>query len=395
MKWNQVSMRNPPFKSEGFTIPFVLNKLKTDKMKRVRINKQKVGLVYRKGDFHRVLLAGNHWTFFGETVKLYDQLQIYATLSDMEIVMQNDQFKNNVEQFNIRENEIALVYARENFSTLLTTGNFFYFKGIIDLKVEVHDLNVVNEITSIDPAILKNHSVAHYVKTFKLESYEKGLLFQDGKFVKELSNGSHSYWYGAHSLELMKVDLRTSQLELSGQELLTKDKAAVRMNFQLEFRVVDIKKALLDNSSYSKQLYTTGQLAMREIVGSLTLDELLESKEKVGDFVLNFLRSKSEKLGIQVTQAGIRDIILPGEVKEIMNQVLIAEKKAQANAIARREETASTRTMLNTAKLMEDNTVLLKLKEMEYVEKIADKIGEIKLSNGGALVDQLAQVLTR
>ena len=364
-------------------------------MKRVRINKQKVGLVYRKGDFHRVLLAGNHWTFFGETVKLYDQLQIYGTLSDMEIVMQNDQFKNNIEQFNIRENEIALVYARENFRTLLTPGNFFYFKGIIDMKVEVQDLNSVNEITSIDPAILKNHAVAHYVKTFKLESYEKGLLFQDGKFVKELSNGSHSYWYGAHSLELMKVDMRTSQMELSGQELLTKDKAAVRMNFQLEFRVVDIQKALLDNSSYSKQLYTTGQLAMREIVGSMTLDELLESKEKVGDFVLNFLRSKSEKLGIQVTQAGIRDIILPGEVKEIMNQVLIAEKKAQANAIARREETASTRTMLNTAKLMEDNTVLLKLKEMEYVEKIADKIGEIKLSNGGALVDQLAQVLTR
>jgi len=364
-------------------------------MKRVRINKQKVGLVYRKGDFHKVLLSGSHWTGFGDIVILYNQLHVYETLSDMELVMQNVQFNSNVELINIKENEITFIYGRENFRSLLTSGNYFYFKGAYDFKVEKYDLNSLDEITMIDQAILKNHAVAHYVKTFKLENFEKGLLFQDGKFVKELSNGSHSYWFGSHSLELMKVDLRTSQMELSGQELLTKDKAAVRLNFQLEFRITDIQKALLDNSSYSKQLYTSGQLALREIVGSLTLDELLESKEKVGEFVLNFLRSKSENLGIVVSQAGIRDIILPGEVKEIMNQVLIAEKQAQANAIARREETASTRTMLNTAKLMEDNTILLKLKEMEYVEKIADKIGEIKLSNGGAVIDQLTQILTR
>jgi hypothetical protein len=89
---------------------------------------------------------------------------------------------------------------------------------------------------------------------------------------------------------------------------------------------------------------------------------------------------------------GIRDIILPGEVKEIMNQVLVAEKKAQANIIMRREETASTRSLLNTAKLMEDNLMLFKLKEMEYVEKIADKINSISVSGNGVLIDQLRQI---
>lgn len=125
------------------------------------------------------------------------------------------------------------------------------------------------------------------------------------------------------------------------------------------------------------------------------MDELLQSKEKVGDFVLAYLESKAESLGVAVSQAGIRDIILPGEVKDIMNQVLIAEKQAQANAIVRREETAATRNMLNTAKLMEENQILLKLKEMEYVEKIASKIGEIKLSNGGTIVEQLTTILSR
>lgn len=364
-------------------------------MKRVRINKQKVGLVYREGDFRNVLLAGNHWIGLWDTVELFNQLTIYGSRNDMEIAMQNDVFKSNVVQINVRENEIALVHLRGMFSQVLTSGNYFYFKGITELNVEIYDLNDENEITSIDKAILKNHQVAQFVKTFKIENYEKGLLLQDGKFMKEMSNGSYAFWNGAKAMELIKVDMRMNQMELSGQELLTKDKAAIRINFQLEYQVVDIQTALLNNSSYSKQLYTSGQLALREIIGSLTLDELLDSKEKVGNFVLNVLRSKSDKLGIQVSQAGIRDIILPGEVKDIMNQVLIAEKKAQANAISRREETASTRTMLNTAKLMEDNAVLFKLKEMEYVERIADKIGEIKLSNGGTLVDQLGQIFVK
>ena len=96
--------------------------------------------------------------------------------------------------------------------------------------------------------------------------------------------------------------------------------------------------------------------------------------------------SKIADLGLIVSDAGIRDVILPGDMKEIMNQVLVAEKKAQANSIMRREETASMRSMLNTAKLMEENETLWKLKEMEYVEKIADKIGSISVAGNGQII---------
>lgn len=85
-------------------------------------------------------------------------------------------------------------------------------------------------------------------------------------------------------------------------------------------------------------------------------------------------------------------MILPGDMKEILNQVLMAEKKAQANIIMRREETASTRSLLNTAKLMEENEMLFKLKEMEYVEKIADKISNISVNGAGDIVGQLKQI---
>jgi len=125
------------------------------------------------------------------------------------------------------------------------------------------------------------------------------------------------------------------------------------------------------------------------------LDELLNKKESITEIILEDTRNKAAALGVVIQEAGIRDVILPGDMKEIMNQVLVAEKKAQANSIMRREETAAMRNMLNTAKLMEENEMLWKLKEMEYVEKIADKIGEITISGGGNVIGQLREIFVK
>ena len=190
------------------------------------------------------------------------------------------------------------------------------------------------------------------------------------------------------------MDLRQRQMEINGQEILTRDKAALRVNFMAQYRVTDIEKALVDNKDYEKQLYILVQLALREFIGTFSLDELLEKKESVAEYVMKVLAEKAKALGVEIQDCGVRDIILPGEVKDIMNQVLIAQKQAQANVIMRREETASTRSLLNTAKLMEDNEMLFKLKEMEYVEKIAEKIGEITVAGNGQVIDQLKSIFT-
>jgi regulator of protease activity HflC (stomatin/prohibitin superfamily) len=190
-----------------------------------------------------------------------------------------------------------------------------------------------------------------------------------------------------------KADMRQQQLEVNGQEILTRDKAALRINAWAQFRIADIEKALIANKDYDKQLYVAIQLALREYISGFGFDELLEKKEAIAPFILQAVKEKGEALGVEVTGFGIRDIILPGDIKEIMNQVLVAEKKAQANTIMRREETASTRSLLNTAKLMEENAMLWKLKEMEYVEKIAEKISSISVGSNGQLLEQLKQIL--
>jgi regulator of protease activity HflC (stomatin/prohibitin superfamily) len=112
-------------------------------------------------------------------------------------------------------------------------------------------------------------------------------------------------------------------------------------------------------------------LALRAVIGSRELDQFLSDKEDVVQELSNLVRSRVEELGLKVDSLGIRDVILPGDMKDLMNRVTEAKKEAEANLISRREETAAMRSQANTAKLLDNNPVLMRLKELEVLEKIA------------------------
>ncbi len=84
----------------------------------------------------------------------------------------------------------------------------------------------------------------------------------------------------------------------------------------------------------------------------------------------------------EVRSVGVKDVILPGAMKDILNKVIEAEKVAQANVVKRREETAATRSLLNTARLMDDNPTLLRLKELEILEKVTEKVDRLTVFGG-------------
>lgn len=134
-------------------------------------------------------------------------------------------------------------------------------------------------------------------------------------------------------------------------------------------------------------------MALRDYVGKYKLDEILENKDEMSRFVFERLKAREAELFAEIRDAGVKDIILPGEIRNIMNTVLIAEKKAQANVITRREEVAPTRSLLNTAKLMDENRTLYKLKELEYVERISENVGNITLNGSGDMLSQLLGML--
>lgn len=361
-------------------------------MKRVVINTYQVGLVFRNGAYLRMLKAGTHWVWAPEKVEKYEVTLPFVPVYELNILLKDSELADALHIVEVRDSEIVLLYENGLLKQVLTPGRYAYWKAVIDYAFLRVDLGKIEITENIDRATLLSKLVVPYVRSSSVENYEKALVFVDGKYSGILNSGVYYWWKNTIAVHVGKVDTRRQQLEINGQEILTRDKAALRINAWAQYQVVDIEKALLRNKEYEKQLYVSFQLAIREYVGGMFLDELLEKKEQLTPVVLEKVRAAAESLGLSVADFGIRDIILPGDMKEILNQVLIAEKKAQANVILRREETASTRSLLNTAKLMEDNPMLYKLKEMEYVEKIAEKINTISVNGNGMLIDQLRQI---
>jgi regulator of protease activity HflC (stomatin/prohibitin superfamily) len=227
------------------------------------------------------------------------------------------------------------------------------------------------------------------VEFVEIPEYHTGALFVNGKLDQTLAVGTHAFWKVGRNLRVSVVDTRLQTLEVSGQEILSKDKVSLRLNLMAAYRVTDALLAASKLSDIQGFLYKELQFGLRAAVGTRTLDELLEDKGVIDAVVGAYIREKVAGYGLEVDSVGVKDIILPGEMKLILSKVVEAEKLAQANVIRRREETAATRSLLNTAKVMEDNPVALRLKELETLEKLTEKIGSITVTNGleGVLTD--------
>ncbi len=361
----------------------------------ITIKAYQVGLVFKNRKLTAVLQEGEFWIFGNKEVFVYEMNQAFKAPQELPVLLQNEVLAGLLDVVEVADNEIVLQFANGNFKEVLTAGTYAFWKGVIKNEFTKVDLSKIYITENIPLSLLENAKIRLYTRKFQVLNNEKALLFVNGAFVKELTSGTYYFWNNAITVELKMIDIRQQQLEISGQELLTRDKAGLRINFFVRYQVVDVIKALIENKEVEKQLYVLMQLALRAFVGSFTLDELLSRKETIAKDILQEVTPKIAALGIAVSDAGIRDVILPGDMKEIMNQVLVAEKKAQANSIMRREETAATRSLLNTAKLMEENEMLWKLKEMEYVEKIADRIGEITISGSGNIIGQLKEIFVK
>lgn len=363
-------------------------------MRIVRIHEGKVALVFKNGNYNRVITQGKHWIKFNEAVVAYDLTTIFHAPKPLEILLKDEALANMLTVVEIKDYEIVLVYESNNFKRVLTAGRYAFWNSLIDYEFVKADLSKIEITENIEKSLFNNLQLAQYIRTFEVAAYEKAIMIVNDAFVKVLDHGTYHFWKNDISIKIAKADMRQLQLEIAGQELLTKDKATIRINFYAQYKVEAIEKALMHNKDYEKQLYIILQLALRAFVGTYSLDDLLEQKETIAQAVLKDVEAQAHILGVKVLHVGMRDVILPGDMKDIMNQVLIANKKAQANVITRREETASTRSLLNTAKLMEDNSMLFKLKEMEYVEKIADKIGEITVAGNGNMIEQLKEIFS-
>ncbi|MBV9221242.1 MAG: slipin family protein, partial [Methylobacteriaceae bacterium] len=176
-----------------------------------------------------------------------------------------------------------------------------------------------------------------------------------------------------------------------------KDRIGLRVTLTAFYRILDPEKVVQAAADLATALYRLVQFAVREAIATRTLDEILAARDAIDAEVRAFVGAHAPDLGVEVTELGVKDVILPGDVRALLNKVVEAERVAKANLIRRQEETAATRSLLNTAKLMESNPILMRLKELEALEKLVEKVGRIDLhaGNGSSGFEALLQNLYR
>jgi regulator of protease activity HflC (stomatin/prohibitin superfamily) len=361
--------------------------------KKIIIQTDERGLLFRKGSYVKLLQPGTYRSlpFSDERIVVLNIMKPFAVKDkDLALFLHDEKLLSELDVILVQDHEYVLQYEEGRFVTLLTAGRYAFWNVIKKYKYQRFDIRIPELPQEMDRFLLTK--LAGYYQGIVVESYESGILFYNNVLQKELKPGTYYFWKSPIVVTVKTLDLRQQQMDMTGQEIMTEDKVTLRLNFVCQYKLVNPLRAL-EIKSFDEQIYIQLQLILREYVGTIKLDELLRMKQEIAAFVLSRLNEKSQDYGVQFLNAGVKDIILPGDIKDILNTVLLAEKKAQANIITRREETASTRSLLNTAKIMDENQTLFRLKELEFLEKICEKIGTISLTGGGNLLEKLNSLL--
>ena len=370
-------------------------------MKRVWIAQHERALVWENKMFSGVLEPGKHWL-----IKLFGtvEFQVYdLTVPEFEhprvdflVKEARPTMENHFHIVELTDNEVGLVYKNGKLSSVLAPGKRqLYWKGPIEVKVEKVDLSADLEVPERVAKLLARAKAplaaqaSEAVIAVEVPDTSGALLIVDGQLAKVLEPGLHVFWKFQRSVKVDIMDRRVQALEVSGQDILTRDKVSLRVNLTALWQLLDFVTARAGLQNFVEFVYKELQFALREAIGGRTLDELLGAKGDLDREIQASALSRIEKHGIQLVSVGVKDIILPGDMKEILNKVVEAEKVAQANLIKRREETAATRSLLNTARLMDENPTLMRLKELETLEKVTEKVDKLTVFGGleGVLKD--------
>ena len=362
-------------------------------MKKIIINENQRGLLFKNGKFVKLLSAGKYRLFGGSSVEVLPlDEDLCPENCSLETLLQNKEIAGQTAVAEVGEQEIALHFVNGKFVEALEKGKYAFWTA-----AQKHEFRTVStaapEVGDSVPAYIMEQMLPHFYMKLYVASYQKALLYFNKRFEKMLEPGTYYFWKNDVDVETKTIDTRLTQMNITGQEILTQDKVSLRVNFVCNYRVTDYVRALTEIDDYTEQLHVAAQLAMREYVGRHKLDEILESKDRMSEYIVARLQEKAPALFVEIIDGGVKDTILPGEIRDIMNTVLLAEKRAQASVITRREEVASTRSLLNTARLMEENQTLYRLKELEYIERICGNVGNINLNGSGDMLAQLGDIL--
>jgi len=361
---------------------------------RIKIRDFERGLLFRDRQFREVLGPGTHWRaglrLRVDRASLRQPLLVHP---DLDLIARSGRLSGHAEVLDLAGHERALVFVDGRPEAVLRAGLHAVWTGFQKVAIERVDARGVRFEHDRLALILAAPGAREALDSVLVEPTHAGLLFVDGRLTATLLPGTHAWWKGLGRVRAELVDLREQAVDLAGQEIMTADKVTLRLNAVMSFRVADPVRSLNVSDDARQALYREAQLALRAAVGTRELDLLLSDKDGLARSLHAELLARAASLGLELVSLGVRDVILPGDMKELLNRVTEAKKAAEAQLITRREETAAMRSQANTARLFESNPTLMRLRELETLEKVAaaGKLS-IVLSDKG-LTDKLVNAL--
>lgn len=363
---------------------------------KVKIRAHEQGLLFKDKEFKKLLGAGRHWCFdpFGKTrVDVVSMRDPWLVHDDLDLVVAANALTDKAQVVELSDHQRGLVWIEKRFATVLAPGQYVLWDGIKDVRIEFVDATDVRFVHSELRTILESECAGRELISFLVDEGKVGMFFLDGVLKEVLPAGHHVFWQRMGQVKVLHVDLRECVLDVGGQEIMTRDKVSLRLNGITAFRVIDPEKAVTSVENYEQALYRETQLALRAVVGTAELDQLLADKDSFANQVRDMLLVRAADFGLKIMGFGIRDIILPGEMKELLNKVVESKKAAEANLITRREETAAMRSQANTARILADNPTLMRLRELEVLEKVANSSNLNVVCGEGGLADKVMKLI--
>lgn len=364
---------------------------------KTRIRRHARGLLFRHGDFRRLLKPGvyRRTRWLGHSIEVVDTMETRFDHKLLYVLVQHPELRAALEVVDLKDHERALVWRDGRLAYILGGGRFAFWKEPAKLEIERFDADDFRFEHRRLEAVLNLPGAQRFFEYVRVEPHQRVLLFREGQLSAVLEPGRHVYWKQAGHIAQRVIDLREQLTEVSGQEIMTADKVTLRVTLIVTYQVNDVVLAATKVADYAQALYREAQLGLRAAIGTRQLDALLGDKETVGNELRNVLQRRVAEFGLIVRSVGLRDIILPGDMKYILNQVLAAEKQAQANLIKRREETAAARSQANTAKLLAENPTLARIKELELLAEVLAGTKSTFLFGSGDVADQIRSLLRK
>ncbi len=203
----------------------------------------------------------------------------------------------------------------------------------------------------------------------QINQYERGIQFHLGKFDKVLDPGWHVIWPIFYSMS--KVDIRTKTVDVPKQEAITKDNISIEINAVLYYSVFDAGKAVVSVENYNYAVSQLAQTTMRNVVGSVTLDELLTEREKLSEEICKIVDEATDPWGIKVEDVELKDIALPEEMKRVMAKVAEAEREKAAVITKAAGEVEAANNLAHAAEIMGSTPGALHLRTLSTLNDLS------------------------